>query len=321
MKAIAHTFQEIELPRPAPAGRDLLVKVEAISVNPVDYKQRKIDSPSPRVLGWDAAGTVEAAGPEATLFKPGDAVYYAGDVTRPGANSEFHLVDERIVGKKPRRLDFAQAAAIPLTAITAWEAFFDRMKIDLGGKDSGKSILIIGGAGGVGSIGIQLAKIAGLTVIATASRPDSIAWVKALGADEAVDHRKDLASQVGKPVDYIANFNDLDTHWAAMGQLIAPQGSMVAIVGNQKPLPMDTVRSKSATMCWELMFTRPRFKTSDMIEQHRLLDQVADWLDSGKLRGTLKETLSPINAANLRKAHEKLESGTMIGKLVLSGWS
>jgi alcohol dehydrogenase len=321
MKAIAHTFQDIELPKPAPAGRDLLVKVEAISVNPVDYKQRKVDSPAPRVLGWDAAGTVEAAGPEVTLFKPGDAVYYAGDVTRPGANSEFHLVDERIVGRKPKRLDFAQAAAIPLTAITAWEAFFDRMKIDIGGEDAGKRMLIIGGAGGVGSIGIQLAKIAGLSVIATASRPDSIAWVKELGADEVVDHRKDLASQVGKPVDYIANFNDLDTHWAAMGQLIAPQGSMVAIVGNQKPMPMDTVRSKSATMCWELMFTRPRFKTADMIEQHRLLDQVADWLDSGELRGTLKETLSPISAANLRKAHEKLESGTMIGKLVLKGWS
>ena len=321
MKAIAHTFQDIELPKPAPAGRDLLVKVEAISVNPVDYKQRKLDSPTPRVLGWDAAGTVEATGPEVTLFKPGDAVYYAGDVTRPGANSEFHLVDERIVGGKPRRLDFAQAAAIPLTAITAWEAFFDRMKIDLGGEDAGKRMLIIGGAGGVGSIGIQLAKIAGLTVIATASRPESIAWVKELGADEVVDHRKDLASQVGKPVDYIANFNDLDAHWAAMGQLIAPQGSMVAIVGNQKPLSMDAVRSKSATMCWELMFTRPRFKTPDMIEQHRLLSQVADWLDSGELRGTLKETLSPINAANLRKAHEKLESGTMIGKLVLRGWS
>jgi alcohol dehydrogenase len=321
MKAIAHTFQDIELPKPAPAGRDLLVKVEAISVNPVDYKQRKVDSPAPRVLGWDAAGTVEAAGPEVTLFKPGDAVYYAGDVTRPGANSEFHLVDERIVGRKPKRLDFAQAAAIPLTAITAWEAFFDRMKIDIGGEDAGKRMLIIGGAGGVGSIGIQLAKIAGLSVIATASRPESIAWVKELGADEVVDHRKDLASQVGKPVDYIANFNDLDTHWAAMGQLIAPQGSMVAIVGNQKPMPMDTVRSKSATMCWELMFTRPRFKTADMIEQHRLLDQVADWLDSGELRGTLKETLSPISAANLRKAHEKLESGTMIGKLVLKGWS
>jgi NADPH2:quinone reductase len=320
MKAIAHTFQEIELPKPAPAGRDLLVKVEAISVNPVDYKQRKVDSPTPRVLGWDAAGTVEAAGAEVTLFKPGDAVYYAGDVTRPGANSEFHLVDERIVGRKPKRLDFAQAAAIPLTAITAWEAFFDRMKIDLGGKDAGKRMLVIGGAGGVGSIGVQLAKIAGLAVIATASRPDSIAWVKELGADEVVDHRKDLPSQIKKPVDYIANFNDLDTHWAAMAQLIAPQGSMVAIVGNQKPMPMDVVRSKSATMCWELMFTRPRFKTADMIEQHRLLDQVADWLDAGKLRGTLKETLSPINAANLRKAHERVESGTMIGKLVLNGW-
>jgi NADPH:quinone reductase len=320
MKAIAHTFQDIELPKPSPAGRDLLVRVEAISVNPVDYKQRKMDSPTPRVLGWDAAGVVEAAGPQVTLFKPGDAVYYAGDVTRPGANSEFHLVDERIVGRKPSRLDFAQAAAIPLTAITAWEAFFDRMKIDLGGKHAGAAILIIGGAGGVGSMGIQLAKIAGLSVIATASRPESIAWVKELGANEVVDHRKDLPSQVGRQVEYIANFNDLDSHWAAMGQLIAPQGAMVAIVGNQKPLPMDAVRGKSATMCWELMFTRPRFKTPDMIEQHRLLNQVSEWLDSGKLRGTLKETLSPINAANLRKAHEKLESGTMIGKLVLKGW-
>ena len=321
MKAVTHTFQDVELPRPAASGRDLLVKVEAISVNPVDTKQRKMESPAPRVLGWDAAGTVEAVGPEVSLFKPGDAVYYAGDVTRPGANSELHLVDERIVGAKPKRLDFAQAAALPLTAITAWEAFFDRMKIDLGGRDSGKSILIIGGAGGVGSIGIQLARIAGLRVIATASRPESAAWAKELGAEEIVDHRKDLAAQVTKPVDYIANFNDLDPHWAAMAQIVAPQGSMVAIVGNTKPLPMDVVRSKSVTMCWELMFTRPRFKTPDMIEQHRLLNQVAEWLDSGKLRGTLKETLTPINAANLRKAHEKLESGTMIGKLVLKGWS
>jgi zinc-binding alcohol dehydrogenase family protein len=325
MKAITHTFQEVELPKPAPAGQDLLVRVEAISVNPVDYKQRKVDSAAPRVLGWDAAGTVEAAGPQATLFKPGDAVYYAGDVTRPGANSEFHLVDERIVGRKPKRLDFAQAAAIPLTAITAWEAFFDRMKIDLGGKDSGKSILIIGGAGGVGSIGIQLARIAGLRVIATASRPESVAWVKALGAEHVIDHRKDMRPQLEalgrKQVEYIANFNDLDPHWAAMADLIAPQGSMVAIVGNAKPIPMDVVRSKSATLCWELMFTRARFKTHDMIEQHRLLNQVADWLDAGELRGTLKETLSPINAANLRKAHERLESGTMIGKLVLKGWT
>jgi NADPH2:quinone reductase len=255
-----------------------------------------------------------------TLFKPGAAVYYAGDVTRPGANSEFHLVDERIVGRKPKSLDFAQAAAVPLTAITAWEAFFDRMKVK-----AGASLLIIGGAGGVGSIGIQIAKVAGLRVIATASRAESIAWVKQLGADHVIDHRKPMRAQLEalgtKQVDYIANFNDLDTHWEAMGDLIAPQGAMVAIVGNQKPLPMDAVRGKSATMCWELMFTRPRFKTPDMIEQHRLLEQVADWLDAGKLRGTLKETLSPINAANLRKAHEKLESGTMIGKLVLKGWS
>ena len=325
MKAIGHTFTEIELPKPSPTGLDLLVKVAAISVNPVDYKQRKMDSPTPRVLGWDAAGTVEALGKDVTLFKTGDAVYYAGDVTRPGCNSEFHLVDERIVGHKPTSLDPAQAAAIPLTAITAWEAFFDRMKIDLGGRQRGASILIIGGAGGVGSMGIQLARIAGLTVIATASRPESIAWVKELGATHTIDHRKEMRPQLEalgrKHVDYIANFNDLDQHWAAMGDLIAPQGAMVAIVGNQKPLPMDAVRAKSATLCWELMFTRPRFKTPDMIEQHRLLDQVAERLDAGELRGTLRETLSPINAANLRAAHAKLESGTTIGKLVLKGWS
>lgn len=320
MKAVVHSFADIELPKPSPAGHDLLVKVEAVSVNPVDYKQRKIDSPAPRVLGWDAAGTVEAIGSAVNLFKPGDAVYYAGDVTRPGCNSEFHLVDERIVGRKPKKLDFAQAAAIPLTSITAWEGFFDRMKVQ-----AGRSILIIGGAGGVGSIGIQLAKIAGLTVIATASRAESISWVKALGADHVIDYRKPMRPQseaLGlKHFDYIACFNDLDPHWETIGDLVAPQGSIVAIVGNRNPLPMDAVRSKSATLCWELMFTRPRFQAPDMIEQHRLLNQVADWLDAGRLKGTLRETLSPINAANLRVAHAKLESGTTIGKLVLKGWS
>jgi zinc-binding alcohol dehydrogenase family protein len=316
VKAVDHTFADIELPKPSPAGRDLLVRVEAVSVNPVDYKQRKA-STSSRVLGWDAAGTVESVGKDVSLFRPGDAVYYAGDVTRPGCDSEFHLVDERIVGRKPKSLDFAQAAAMPLTSITAWEAFFDRLRIK-----PQKTMLIIGGAGGVGSIGIQLAKIAGLHVIATASRPDSIAWVKALGADQVVNHRESLTAQIKQPVDYIANFSgELDAYWDAMAELVAPQGAMVAIVGNQKPMPMDVVRSKSATLCWELMFTRPRFKTPDMIEQHKLLNQVAEMLDSGKLRGTLKETLSPINGANLKKAHEKLESGTMIGKLVLTGWS
>jgi NADPH2:quinone reductase len=320
VKAVDHTFADVELHKPSPAGRDLLVKVEAISVNPVDYKQRKQATGS-RILGWDAAGTVQAAGPETSLFKPGDEVYYAGDVTRPGCNSEFHLVDERIVGRKPNKLDFAQAAAMPLTSITAWEAFFDRLKVQ-----PNKTLLIISGAGGVGSIGIQLARIAGLRVLATASRPESVAWVKELGAEHVVDHRKPLVPQLAalghKELDYIANFSgELDAYWDAMAELIAPQGAMVAIVGNQKPLPMDLVRLKSATMCWELMFTRPRYQTPDMIEQHRLLNKVAEMLDSGKLRGTLKETLSPINGANLRKAHERLESGTMIGKLVLKGWS
>jgi zinc-binding alcohol dehydrogenase family protein len=320
MKAVDHTFADVELPKASPSGRDLLVKVEAVSVNPVDTKQRKTKTSGSHVLGWDAAGTVESIAKDVTLFKPGDAVYYAGDVTRPGCDSEFHLVDERIVGRKPKKLDFAQAAAMPLTSITAWEAFHDRMKVQ-----PGKSILIIGGAGGVGSIGIQLAKISNLTVIATASRPQSIAWVKELGADHVVDHRKPLPPQIAalgvKHVDYIANFSgELDAYWEAMAELVAPQGALVAIVGNTKPLPMDVVRSKSATVCWELMFTRPRFQTPDMIEQHRLLNKVGEWLDAGKLRGTLKETLSPINGANLRKAHEKLESGTMIGKLVLKGW-
>ena len=322
MKAVAHTgtdiasLTDIELPTPKPAGHDLLVKVEAVSVNPVDTKQRKAGSPTPRVLGWDAAGTVEAVGSEVSLFKRGDAVYYAGDVTRPGSDSEFHLVDERIVGRKPKKLDFAQAAAIPLTAITAWESYFDRMKVQ-----KGRSILIIGGAGGVGSIGIQIAKLAGLHVTATASRPETIAWCKELGADEIVNHRDDLVRQVKKPVDYIANFSgDLDTYWPAMAELVAPQGAVVAIVANSKPIAMDVVRSKSASVCWELMFTRPRFKTADMIEQHKLLNQVSAWLDEGKLRGTMKEKLSPINATNLRKAHQKIESGTMIGKLVLQGW-
>jgi zinc-binding alcohol dehydrogenase family protein len=321
MKAVAHTSKDIaslvdiELPVPSPSGRDLLVRVEAVSVNPVDTKRRMVETKEPKVLGWDAAGTVEKVGSEVSLFKPGDAVYYAGDVTRPGSNSEFHLVDERIVGRKPKSLDFAQAAAIPLTAITAWECYFDRLRI----KEKA-TILIIGGAGGVGSIGIQIAKLAGLKVIATASRPETIAWVKELGADEVVDHRKDLPSQIKRNVDYIAVYNDLDLHWPAIGEMIAPQGGIVSIVGNLKPLPMDAVRAKSASLCWELMFTRPRFKTPDMIEQHKLLNQVADWLDAGKLRGTLKQTLAPINAANLRKAHAQLESGTTIGKLVLKGW-
>ena len=326
MKAVAHTgsaidsLVDIELPKPSPAGRDLLVKIEAVSVNPVDTKQRKQGTAAPRVLGWDAAGTVVDVGPQVSLFRKGDEVYYAGDVTRAGSNSEFQLVDERIVGNKPRSLGFAQAAAIPLTAITAWEAFFDRLRVK-----RGASLLIIGGAGGVGSIGIQMAKLAELKVIATASRKESSQWVRELGADQVIDHRKPMRPQLEalgmKNVDYIANFSEVDEHWAAIGDLVAPQGGIVLIVANKAPLNVDAVRAKSASICFELMFTRPRFQTPDMIEQHKLLNQVAEWLDAGKLKGTLRETLSPINAANLRQAHAKLESGTMVGKLVLKGWS
>ena len=339
MKAVALTrylpiadpqsLVDVTLPDPKPAGHDILVKVEAVSVNPVDTKQRapnpKVEA-QPRVLGYDAAGTVAAVGPEVTLFKPGDEVYYAGDVTRSGSNSELQLVDERIVGRKPKTLDFAQAAAIPLTAITAWEAYFDRMKIDAGGKHRGASLLIIGGAGGVGSIGIQIAKVvAGLKVIATASRPETIAWVKELGADHVVDHTQPLRPQIEalglKNVDYIANFNDTDRYWEQMGDLVAPQGAVCMIVAPKGPLAQDGVRAKSASVCWELMFTRPRFKTPDMIEQHRLLTRVAELIDAKKIRGTLRETLRPINAANMRAAHAKLESGTTIGKLVVAGWN
>jgi NADPH2:quinone reductase len=338
MKAVALTrylpisdpesLVDVTLPDPKPTGHDILVQVEAVSVNPVDTKQRapnpKVET-APRVLGYDAAGTVAAVGPEVTLFKPGDEVYYAGDVTRPGSNSELQLVDERIVGKKPKSLDFAQAAAIPLTAITAWEAYFDRMKIDAGGKHRGASLLIIGGAGGVGSIGIQIAKVvAGLKVIATASRPETIAWVKELGADHVVDHSQPLRPQIEalglKNVDYIANFNDTDRYWDQMGDLVAPQGAVCMIVAPKGPLAQDAVRGKSASVCWELMFTRPRFKTPDMIEQHRLLTRVAELIDGKKIRGTMRETLRPINAANMRAAHAKLESGTTIGKLVVAGW-
>ncbi len=338
MKAVALTrylpiadpesLVDVTLPDPKPDGHDILVKVEAVSVNPVDTKQRapnpKVEA-TPRVLGYDAAGTVAAVGPEVTLFKPGDEVYYAGDVTRPGSNSELQLVDERIVGRKPKSLDFAQAAAIPLTAITAWEAYFDRMKIDAGGKHRGASLLIIGGAGGVGSIGIQIAKVvAGLNVIATASRPETVAWVKELGADHVVDHAKPLRPQLEalglKSVDYIANFNDTDRYWDQMGDLVAPQGAVCMIVGPKGPLAQDAVRGKSASVCWELMFTRPRFKTPDMVEQHRLLTRVAELIDGKRIRGTMREALRPINSANMRAAHAKLESGTTIGKLVVAGW-
>src|SRR3984957_18809552 len=319
---------DVEIPKPEAGGRDLLVKVEAISVNPVDFKVRSPKDSvekTPRVLGWDAAGTVAAVGPEVTLFKVGDPVFYAGSITRPGANSEYHLVDERIVGRKPALLDFSHAAALPLTAITAWEALFDRLGVSPQGADKGRSVLIIGGAGGVGSIGIQLAKqLAGLTVIATASRPASAKWATELGADHVIDHFGDMPAQLKQlgfeQVDYVLMFNDTDKHFPAAAAVIKPQGGICTIVENTRPLPVELLKAKSAAFHWEFMFTRSMFGTPDMIEQHKLLTEVGRLIDAGTLRTTVGEDLGKINAQNVRRAHQLLEEGRAIGKLVLTGF-
>ncbi|VVE71269.1 NADPH:quinone reductase [Pandoraea captiosa] len=322
------SLEDIELPTPTPAGHDLLIKVEAISVNPVDTKVRapkdKVES-TPRVLGWDAAGTVAAVGPDVTLFKVGDPVYYAGSITRPGANSEFHLVDERITGHMPTSLDFVNAAALPLTTITAWEALFDRLGIAPDGRDEGKSILIVGGAGGVGSIAIQLARrLAKLTIVATASRPESADWCRQLGAQHVIDHYQDMPTQLkalGLPqVDFVLCLNDTDTHFPAMAEAVAPQGKICSIVENAGPLEVGLLKSKSATFVWEFMFTRAMYETPDMIAQHKLLTEVARLVDAGTLRTTVGEVIGPINAVNLRRAHAQLEGGRTIGKLVLAGF-
>nr|WP_306263759.1 zinc-binding alcohol dehydrogenase family protein [Pararhizobium sp. IMCC3301] len=336
MKAVALThylpvdnpeaFLDVELPRPEAAGRDLLVAVKAVSVNPVDTKIRapKDDvEATPRVLGWDASGVVEAVGPDVTLFKPGDEVYYAGDVTRSGSNAEFQLVDERIVGTKPNRLGFAEAAALPLTTITAYEAFFDRLGIDRDGADKGQSVLIIGAGGGVGSIGIQLAKAAGLVVIATASRPETSSWVRELGADHVVNHREPMVEQVRalgfQHVDHIAIFNDM-RHWETAVELIRPQGGIVSIDNTDLPMPMAGMKTKAASLHWEFMFARAMFTTPDMIEQHKLLNYVAQEIDAGRIRTTLDKVLKPINAENIRAAHALIETGQAKGKIVVESF-
>ena len=319
---------DVELPRPDPAGRDVLVEVRAVAVNPVDTKVRRsggdtVEDP-PRVLGYDAAGVVAEVGTDVTLFKPGDEVWYAGDITRPGSNAEFQLVDERIVGRKPTSLSFAESAALPLTAITAWESFFDRLGIDPHGADAGQSILIVGGAGGVGSIGIQLARRAGLTVIATASRDTTRAWVTTLGADHVVDHRQPMVEQVRAlgfhHVDHVAIFNDMG-HWEEAVELIRPQGGIVTIDATDQPMPMAAMKIKAASLHWEFMFARSMFATPDMIEQHRLLNAVALAIDAGDLRTTVSELLSPIDAATLREAHARIEAGDAHGKIVLEGFA
>jgi len=320
---------DVEVPKPAPHGRDLLVRVRAVSVNPVDAKVRAPKDRTetkPKILGWDAAGTVEAVGEEVSLLKPGDAVYYSGNLNRQGCDAEYHLVDERIVGHKPRSLSFEEAAAMPLTTITVWEALFDRMGVRPFAEQAEQSLLIIGGAGGVGSIGIQIAKqVAGLCVIATASREESEEWCRELGADEVIDHREPLSRELSRigagEVDYILCAANTELHVQNMADVVKPQGKVCLIVGVKggQPVPINLFQSKSVAICWELMFTRPMYHTLDMQAQHDLLEETARLLDEGTLRHTMRENFGPLNAANLRRAHGAIEAGHTIGKLVLSG--
>jgi NADPH2:quinone reductase len=318
---------DITLPTPKATGRDLLVEIKAISVNPVDTKVRanaKPEGTEYKVLGYDASGIVREVGPDVTLFQPGDEVFYAGSIARAGTNSEFHLVDERIVGKKPKTLSFAEAAALPLTSITAWELLFDRFGVRLGKPANAGSLLIIGGAGGVGSILTQLAsKLTGLTTISTASNPKSRDWCLSLGADHVIDHTKPFNDQLAAihipQVEYIAGLTATDTHYPAVVEVLAPQGKF-GVIDDPKSLDAKPLKRKCASLHWEFMFARSLYTTPDIIAQHLLLNEVSELVDAGVIRTTLGDNLGTINAENLKKAHALLESGRSRGKMVLEGW-
>ena len=316
-----------ETPRPAP--HDLLLEVRAISVNPVDAKIRSGGGPGRpdgqlQILGWDAASVVTAVGSNVCLFKPGDEVYYAGDVGRPGSYAQFQCVDERLVGHKPASIGFAEAAALPLTTITAWEYLFDRMKIRRDPSSAG-SLLIIGGAGGVGSIATQLAsRLTGLTVIATASRPETQTWCREMGAHHVIDHRQPLAGQVKAivpgGVNYVLALTKTEDHFDEIIAAMAPQSAMALIENVARPVDINKLKPKCISLHWEFMFARARFETADMGEQGRLLNEVARLVDAGQIRTTMRQNLGSINAANLKRAHALIESGSAVGKLVLAGF-
>jgi zinc-binding alcohol dehydrogenase family protein len=314
---------DLDLPVPAPGPRDLRVSVRAVSVNPVDVKQRAAAAPpagQARVLGFDAAGIVDAVGAEVSLFKPGDAVFYAGAINRPGSNSEFHLVDERIVGRKPASLPFDEAAALPLTAITAWELLFDRLGVTHGA--AGGTLLIVNGAGGVGSILTQLARqLTGLTVVATASRPETVEWCLTMGAHHVIDHTKKLDEglrAIGfRQVEYVAGLTASDRHAGAIVKAIAPQGKL-ALIDDPETFDIVPFKRKCVSVHWEAMFARSLFQTPDMIEQHRLLNEVSRLVDAGALRSTMTTNAGRIDAAGLKRVHAIVESGRSIGKTVLA---
>ncbi|MDP7775421.1 zinc-binding alcohol dehydrogenase family protein [Acinetobacter nosocomialis] len=335
MKAVAYqkagpitspeSLVDIELDTPAAKGHDLLVRVQAISVNPVDTKIRKNISAESgwKVLGWDAVGTVEAIGDKVTQFRVGDVVWYAGALNRQGSNSELQLVDERIVGHKPKILEATEAAALPLTAITAWEMLFDRLQVPKTAP-ANTTILVIGGAGGVGSITIQLLKqLTNLTIIATASRPETKEWVEQLGADYVLDHREPLAPQIKQlglnAPSYVFSTTQTDQHLSDIVELIAPQGHF-GLIDDPEQLDIKPFKSKSVSVHWEFMFTRSMFQTEDMQKQSDLLNEVSKLVDEGKIKTTVTEVLSPINAENLKRVHQQIESGTTKGKIVLQGF-
>jgi zinc-binding alcohol dehydrogenase family protein len=322
---------DIELAQPAATGFDILVRIKSISVNPVDYKIRQNVMPEDdkhKVLGWDAVGEVVAIGGSVSNFKPGDIVFYAGDLNRQGSNAEYQLVDERIVGNKPKSLSDSEAAALPLTAITAWELLFERLEIKqqnpTSKEQSSDVILIVGAAGGVGSILVQLAKVlTGATVIATASRESSIKWVKKLGADYVIDHSKPLLAQIEQlnigQVSHVASLTHTDSYLDSYVDLLAPMGK-IALIDDPKSLDVSKLKLKSLSLHWEFMFTRSMFKTTDMSKQHHLLNKISDLIDQGYIQTTMGKNLGTINATNLKAAHEELESGKSIGKIVLEGF-
>ena len=318
---------DVELPDPTPTGRDLLVRVEAVSVNPVDTKLRRAPGATPampRVLGFDVAGVVEAVGPDVTLFQPGQRVWYAGARQRQGANAELHLVDERLVGRMPASLDFAQAAAMPLTTITAWESLFDRLQIPTGQPPQPGTLLVTAAAGGVGSIAVQLAKcLTAARVVATASRPESRAQALALGADLVIDHAQPISAQLAEAgirwVDWIFSISHTDAHFAELAKSVAPFGRL-CVIDETGPIDVRLLKPRSASLHWEGMFTRSGFGLPDMQAQGQLLTAVADLVDAGRIRSTHAQTAGRINAADLRAAHAAVESGRMIGKIVLAGF-
>ncbi len=337
MKAVGYTASgpidrpdaliDFEMETPSPAGHDLLVRVQAISVNPVDYKvriRRPPEGDSPSVLGWDAVGEVVAIGDEATAFKPGDWVWYAGAIDRPGTNAELHLVDERIVGRKPTSASASEAAALPLTTLTAYEMLFDRLRVGDPVPGAAPAVLIIGGSGGVGSIAIQLLRaLTDLTVIASASRPETQAWVKELGAHRVVDHSRPLPAQIealdlGAPA-FVFSTNHTEDYLEQVAELIAPQGRF-GLIDDPATLDIMPFKTKCISTHWELMFTRSLFRTADIARQGEILNEVADLLDAGRIRSTATETLGTIRAENLMRAHKILESGKARGKLVLEGF-